>query len=324
MNICKQIGCSFLFAIVLTSAPTHAAEPQTQRKFAARVDDKPIYVDQVQHELALAFKGRKIEPAAQKIVEAEMLRQLIGRRLVVKYLTRKKRGASETDIDLAVSQFKKRLKQQSRTLKEYLLLSKQSEQEFRDQLAWKIAWSRYLERNLTDKNYQQYFNKHRRQYDGTQLRVAHLLLKVDSKAEQDALAATFQRAEAIREQIATDKITFSEAVQKHSTAPTAAKGGDIGLISRHEPMPESFSAAAFALQKDEVSSPIVTTFGVHLIRCLEIQPGKKTWQDVQQSLRPALMKYLFEWLTNQEREKAEIEFSPTVAHFKPGTRELVE
>ena len=128
---------------------------------------------------------------------------------------------------------------------------------------------------MTDDNLQKYFEQHRRDFDGTKMHVAHILLKIGGDDPQRAV----EQAKELRGRIAGKKLTFEAAAMSHSAAPTGAKGGDIGLISRHEPMPESFSAAAFTLEEGEVSEPVVTAFGVHLIRCLKIEPGQKQWQN---------------------------------------------
>jgi parvulin-like peptidyl-prolyl isomerase len=88
-------------------------------------------------------------------------------------------------------------------------------------------------------------------------------------------------------------------------------------------MHESFSRAAFALKEQEVSPPVITPFGVHLIRCAEINPGQRTWQDARQALTAAVTRYLFDWAAEKERSKAEIKFTGTLPHFAPGTEELI-
>lgn len=73
-------------------------------------------------------------------------------------------------------------------------------------------------------------------------------------------------------------------------------------------MPESFSQAAFALQVGEVSPPVTTAFGIHLIHCLAVEPGQKQWTDVRDALQTATTQYLFMRLAGQLRPKAKIEY----------------
>jgi parvulin-like peptidyl-prolyl isomerase len=74
-------------------------------------------------------------------------------------------------------------------------------------------------------------------------------------------------------------------------------------------MPEDFSRAAYALKPGEVSEPLLTSFGVHLISILEEKPGAKTWRDVEAELRPAVTLYLFRWIADKERKTTRIEYA---------------
>jgi parvulin-like peptidyl-prolyl isomerase len=72
-------------------------------------------------------------------------------------------------------------------------------------------------------------------------------------------------------------------------------------------MPEPFSQAAFALMAGEISQPVTTTFGVHLIQVTEIKPGQRTWQEAAGELKLAMRAYLFRWLAGKQRGAAKIE-----------------
>jgi peptidyl-prolyl cis-trans isomerase C len=62
-----------------------------------------------------------------------------------------------------------------------------------------------------------------------------------------------------------DGASFEELAKEHSMDGTAQNGGDLGWFTK-EDMVESFGTAAFALEKDQVSAPVRTPFGWHLIR----------------------------------------------------------
>jgi len=128
-------------------------------------------------------------------------------------------------------------------------------------------------------------------------------------ADETAIAVAKDRAAKLRGEIASGKTSFADAAKRHSDAPSREAGGDIGWIERHRPMPEDFSRAAFALKKNEVSEPLVSTFGVHLITVTDAKPGAKTWQEVEGELRPAVTVYLFRWIADKERAGAKIEYT---------------
>lgn len=60
---------------------------------------------------------------------------------------------------------------------------------------------------------------------------------------------------------------FGELAQKFSLCPSKARGGDLGIFGRGR-MVEAFETAAFALQPGQVSEPVKTRFGYHLIQRL--------------------------------------------------------
>lgn len=60
-------------------------------------------------------------------------------------------------------------------------------------------------------------------------------------------------------------LRFEDLAQKFSKCPSAQRGGDLGEFGRGR-MVEAFEEAAFALNINEVSKPVRTRFGVHLIQ----------------------------------------------------------
>ena len=288
------------------AALSQEASPSPDRVLAT-VDGQPIWTHEVEREVKRVLGNRKAEPGALAALRTKALQQLIDRRLVLRYLADHGFGASDQDIDVAIQRVRKQLAQQEVLLEDYLQRAGLTEDEFRQVLAWQIGWRRYLERFITDENLERYFDKHRRDFDGTTMRVAHILFRVEPGGDARALSQALERTERVRRQILSGQLTFADAAKRYSQAPSADRGGDLGSIGRHGPMPEPFSRAAFALEKGELSQPVVTSAGVHLIQCRDIQPGTRTWQQARHELVPAVTQYLFQWVADQQRPHATIQ-----------------
>ena len=317
------VAAAFLVVAYPSPRLSHADDP---REIAATIEagglsqNDFVFVSEVDRELLRVINDRPVEPLAKRVLQAQTLRQLIDRRLIVHWLRSKDQGASRAELDLAVQRLEKRLAQRDKTLAQHLAELDTTEEELRRLFEWQIGWRRFVARYMTDANLKNFFEQHRRDFDGSKMHIAHILLKVDGDDPQP----TIEKAHKLRRQIADKLLTFEAAAMTNSAAPTAAKGGDIGLISRHEPMPESFSKAAFALAEGEVSEPVVTAFGVHLIRCLKIEPGQQPWQEVREELSEAITLYLFTWAADRQRADARVNFTGAMPHFRPGTEQLAE
>lgn len=274
----------------------------------ATVDGRPVRSADVQRELDKALPDKDVADAVRQSLRATALQQLIDRQLILVYLERKNLAAPDQEIDLAVSRIEKQLATQDKTLADFLEQSRLTGDEFRAALNWQVNWNRYLARYLTDDNLQRYFEQHRREFDGTKLRVSHILFKAEDRSDAQQIDRLVEKAHQVRKKIVENELTFQDAAALYSAAPTAKEGGDIGLIGRREPMPEPFSEAAFSLDVGQLSEPVVSPFGVHLIRCTEVKRGDKSWQQVRGELRTAVINYLFRWTADQQRPLSKIEY----------------
>lgn len=74
-----------------------------------------------------------------------------------------------------------------------------------------------------------------------------------------------------KEDIMSGKSTFAELATKYSEDPgSAAQGGDLGFFRRGELAPE-YEATSLGLRPGEISDPVETQFGFHMIQLLEIK-----------------------------------------------------
>lgn len=291
------------WALIVT-APNSALTVCADEQVAAIVNGEPIHVGEVDRLERYAIARRKVDPSARPLLRAQLLERLIDERLVLEQLTRTKQGASKEQIAKAAGEFLANLKARGRTLPEFLSERDQSDEDWRRDLAFQVGWKAYLNREITDEALSKYFDENRRQFDGTELAVSQILLAKDSDNSDDLL----EQASRIRAEVVRGAISFADAAKKYSDSPSKVRGGAIGSLPRHGVMSEEFSAAAFRLKVGEISPPVVSPHGVHLIQCTKDTPGDKDWTDVRLRLESALAKSLFAKIATESRRTAQIRY----------------
>ncbi len=98
-----------------------------------------------------------------------------------------------------------------------------------------------------------------------QVHVRHILLRQKEGLVSDNEAR--ERLARLRERIAAGA-DFAELAKVHSDDPSSSKGGDLGWLSPGDTVPE-FERAMNALRDNEISAPIQTQFGWHLVQVIE-------------------------------------------------------
>ena len=133
----------------------------------------------------------------------------------------------------------------------------------------------------------------------TQTHARHILLRPGNQLSQDAARAQLA---GFRQQIATGKASFEELAKLHSQDGSATQGGDLGWSSPGNMVPE-FEKVMDSLNPGEISDPLVSRFGVHLVQVLERREAPLSMRDKQDMARNILRERKFdETMKNWERE----------------------
>ncbi|WP_290630833.1 SurA N-terminal domain-containing protein [Aquisalimonas sp.] len=113
----------------------------------------------------------------------------------------------------------------------------------------------------------------------------HILIRVDEDADDETVTEAKQRVEELRQRI-MDGESFVELAEAYSDDPgSAGRGGDLGRVERGD-MVEPFEDALFALDEGEVSEPVRSPFGIHLIEATTATGGEVTpLEEVRDELR---------------------------------------
>jgi parvulin-like peptidyl-prolyl isomerase len=119
--------------------------------------------------------------------------------------------------------------------------------------------------------------------------VRHILIAEKGSNGQVDYAASKQRANDVYSQL-KDGADFASLVQRYSTDTQSKPSGGKLTISRGQTVPE-FDKKAFELKTDEISQPVKTTYGYHIIQALaDVKPAKTTpFEQVKETIRANLV-----------------------------------
>ena len=130
---------------------------------------------------------------------------------------------------------------------------------------------------ISDDEVRAYYDANPTLYSTTQVAASHILVKDEETAKQ------------IRAELETNPDRFAAlATEKSTDAGSAKKGGELGLFGQGRMVPE-FDKAAFSLQPGQISQPVKTRYGYHIIRVTERQEGeRKPFDQVKEQIRMTL------------------------------------
>ncbi|MBR7069372.1 MAG: peptidylprolyl isomerase [Oxalobacter sp.] len=114
-----------------------------------------------------------------------------------------------------------------------------------------------------------------------QIHARHILIKVNQLVSADEAR---HKLVDLKQRIINNSASFEELAQTYSNDTSASRGGDLGWIYPGDTVPE-FEKAMMALNIGEISDPVETQFGFHLIQVLE-----KKMDDVSHERKRALAK----------------------------------
>jgi peptidyl-prolyl cis-trans isomerase D len=115
-----------------------------------------------------------------------------------------------------------------------------------------------------------YYSENKEQFtEPEKIHARHVLISTQKRSEAEAR----QRAEVVRARLKAGE-DFARVAQEYSDDPgTREKGGDLGWFERGRMVPE-FEQAAFSLAVGQVSEPVQTAYGFHIIQVLEKRPPR--------------------------------------------------
>jgi peptidyl-prolyl cis-trans isomerase C len=174
-------------------------------------------------------------------------------------------------------------------------------EEFKKMTLLSFALKKEIEEkvDVTDEEAKVYYDKNQDKFKrGEEVRASHIL--VDTEKEAKDILARIKKGE-----------DFGKLAQSFSKDKgSAAKGGDLGSFSRGRMVPE-FEEAAFSLKPGELSAPLKTQFGYHIIKSVEktngsIVPFEEAKATVKRQLISEKQKSAFDAYIESLKKKSKI------------------
>jgi hypothetical protein len=313
-----------------TPLPPPAAPPaRPANAVAATVNGQTITEGAVQRGLTRVPAERQAE------ARPEILNYLIDNALIDQYLLQIRITVEQKDVDKRIADMKEAIKKQKGDYDKVLQGMNLTEAELRQHIAADLRWDKFAEARATDKVLLELFNGNKEMFDGSMVHARHILLSPDSKdprkvAEAKATLAQVKKeietqvaagltklppsASPVEREQARCKLTedaFAEAARKYSACPSKAKGGDVDWFGRVGDMVDPFAKAAFALKDYQMSDPVETQFGYHLLLVLQHKAGKAVkYEDVKRDVKEVYCDRLREGMVAQLRQRATINITP--------------
>ncbi|OMI25807.1 peptidylprolyl isomerase [Bacillus haynesii] len=172
-----------------------------------------------------------------------------------------KYDVSDKEIDKKLNEYKKSMGDQLNQL-----IDQKGEDFVKEQIKYELLMQKAAKDNIkvTDDDVKEY-------YDGLKgkIHLSHILVKEKKTAEE--VEKKLKKGE-----------KFEDLAKEYSTDGTAEKGGDLGWVGKDDNMDKDFVKAAFALKTGEVSGPVKSQFGYHIIKKDE-ERGK--YEDMKKELK---------------------------------------
>ena len=320
-----------LLALLGAAAVAFAAcgDAEITASAAATVDGEKITVDEVQRELERfeetgQFEALTAEEEPDKVrrqFQQGYLSQIIRRRIMRPLAEERGVEVGQAEVDEALEaieadfpseeEFEAALDQQglsSGQLPE-LVRDQLTEEALREDIAAEIEPS--------EDDLQSFYDENIDRYDQT--KASHILLSKRAQAESVASELQDAKANEIEE-------LFAEQARKLSEdAGSGKKGGDLGYFGAGQLVPE-FEEAAAQLEIGEVSDPVQSEFGFHIIRLTDqrLQPFEEVRDQIAQELSGAEAEDAFQELIVQAYEDADVRVNSRYGELDPETQRIAD
>lgn len=170
--------------------------------------------------------------------------------------------------------------------------------EFRKQMLISRYFEEYLRERVTDEAVRNFYATNPDQFQAKKVHVAHILLRTNTAMSDAERQALLTKAQEVYSRANAQEDFAALAKEYSEDLLSAQQGGNLGWLQEGAIDP-TFSSKVFAMKAGELSEPVVTPFGFHVIKVIEgPQVIKQPFEAVSGDIRYRL---------RQEAKQAELE-----------------
>ena len=180
----------------------------------------------------------------------------------------------DAEVDRYIEGIKQKNKLDDAQLDEALKAQGLTVESYREQVRKEIAKSKLVGKQLqgkvsvTPEDVDRYYDEHKSEFaSADSVRVRQIFFRVPPDASPSDVAAVAAKAQAARERVEKGD-AFEKVAAEVSESPDARSGGDLGRMKKGQMFPE-LETVIFAMKEGEVSPPVRTRAGVHVVKVEE-------------------------------------------------------
>lgn len=243
---------------------------------AVRIDNELIPARKF-NELALTHAHLKLTKYMYRSYVKVVFDRLVSDHLIDSAVQEANIHVTPEEVDKELATILERYETQEEK-DEFFKSMKLSPEEYRASVREKLLRQRFLvkayEIEIREEDLETYYKRYKSRYDKKpEVKARHILIKLDRNASPSQIEEARETAQRISEQAKQPGADFAELARQHSEGPTATKGGNLGYFQANR-MVKPFSDAAFAMNAGDVSEPVRTRFGWHIIKVEDKKPAR--------------------------------------------------
>lgn len=221
-----------------------------------------------------------------------IVNRLIEKKLLEQAVVKNNITVTDAELDEGLTKYKEMFRTEENFTR-YLSSANTTLDKIKDNIRFNKALDKLLEKDgpvtVTEEQMKEYYEQNKARYEVKEMvKAAHILIRLKKEASEEEKAAALEKAKKIHGEAKKPNADFEQLAIKYSEGPTGPKGGDLGFFTRGRMAPE-FEEVAFAMKPNEISKPVLTQFGYHIIKVFEKKPaGQKPFDEVKDSIAKLL------------------------------------